>query len=130
MAITALEPFRRKYYQVFFQVHRVAGLLIFVFFSAHYPAGFWIVLCNVIIYMSDHATEMKGWLSPIPIRSARYGSGVLTLRMPSPGDAQPCQWVSVQAPKISGHESHPFSIAATDKDSIILVLKVTPGAWT
>jgi len=129
MSIVALPPLRQRMYHCFQQLHRL-GYWMLPLLILHIPQWYWLLPAMLLLgwdrwqmHNSTHAVQAAtlGWLDRTTV--------CLTLRWPQSGQVRAGDYVQIKVPAVSRWEWHPFSIAVSQDDRLMLKINVS-GDWT
>lgn len=135
--VLSIPRVRRRYsYELFLYTHRFCALLFAVFVVCHYPGILWWCVPSLLLYLSDHATQLKTWPrgggAPL-VKRTRAAAGVISVTLECPSDftrPKPLQWVRLHAPRISSLQWHPFTVASTTGAELTVAISACPSGWT
>jgi len=132
--VTSIPLVRRRYsYELFIHIHRMCSFMFAVCLSLHFPGILWWCLPSLLLYLSDHASQLHVWRNLMPVKRACCQGGVISVTLPCSAKftrPAPLQWVALQAPGLSLLQWHPFTVASSTDDEFTIAMRVFPHGWT
>ena len=128
MMITALDYFRRRYFEVFFYTHHLY-ILIFFYALIHAWSIWYFLAPGITLYFFDRLIRFVRGSHKVDVVSIAYGFGgnIRIEFRPPPGFSWKAgQYVFLNVPAVSIFQWHPFSISVSPySENIVLCLKGT-----
>jgi len=131
--LTSIPWVRRQYsYELFIHTHRWCSLIFAVCVAWHFSGILWWCVPSLLLYLSDHASQLSSWGNVLQVKYARSVDGVLSITLPCSGvpRPRPLQWVHLQVPDVSVLQWHPFTVASSTDSNFTVTMKVVPRGWT
>ncbi|KAG9402326.1 hypothetical protein AC1031_006949 [Aphanomyces cochlioides] len=138
MSLAAIDPIRRKFFEVFYYYHRVASIVGLVFVLLHSVCIQYAMIFPLAIYVLAWFVRFPTFLNRFEATTEVLCSKAVLITLPStPRTAKwvqssnPCVFFWVNIPSVSRFEWHPFSgIVTPDGKSIAFCMKaLTPGGF-
>ncbi|KAH9123168.1 hypothetical protein LEN26_004526 [Aphanomyces euteiches] len=138
MSVAAVDPIRRKFYEVFYYYHRVASIVGVVFVLLHSKAVQYAMIFPLAIYGLAWLIRFPTFLNRFEATTEVHCSKTVLITLPSTPrtekwvkNSNPCVFFWVNIPSVSRLEWHPFSgIVTPDGKSIAFCMKgLTPGGF-
>ncbi|OQR89421.1 transmembrane protein [Achlya hypogyna] len=131
MGLLALEPVRRRWYELFYYYHRIAAVVGIVFAMLHSRTVVYAMIFPVAIYGLSGLFRLRAFCNSFDATIDVHGTNTVTLVLPSTAQTKrwaatmnPCAFFWVCVPSVSATEWHPFSAIVTpDQDSIGFCMK-------
>ncbi|KAH9135244.1 hypothetical protein LEN26_006508 [Aphanomyces euteiches] len=138
MSLAAIDPIRRKFFEVFYYYHRVASIVGLVFVFLHSVCIQYAMIFPVAIYGLAWLVRFPTFLDRFEATTEVLCSKTVLVTLPSTPrtakwvqNSNPCVFFWVNIPSVSRYEWHPFSgIVTPDGKSIAFCMKaLTPGGF-
>lgn len=133
MGILALEPIRRKFFEVFYYSHIIAAYFAIPVVLWHAAAGWEYLLPGIAVWFVDRITRMVRSGSPVQLVDVTVYRDVTELRFRQPTmEAQAGQYVFINIPEVALYEWHPFTLStgAHSNEFTLHIKSMGPGTWT
>lgn len=133
MGVFALDPLRRRFFELFYYSHLVATYIAIPAVLWHAAASWEYLLPGVTVWFVDRLVRMYRSASVVKLLSIRACADVTELRWLQPTMVvAPGQYVFVNVAELSLFEWHPFTVSSSiDAECFALHIKAMgPGTWT
>jgi NAD(P)H-flavin reductase len=133
MGVFALEPVRRRFFELFYYSHIAAAYFAIPVVLWHAAAGWEYLLPGVTVWFVDRITRMLRSGSPVRLIDVTVFRDVTELRFRQPSmAAQAGQYVFINIPEVSLYEWHPFTLStgAHSNEFTLHIKSMGPGTWT
>jgi predicted ferric reductase len=130
MAVTSYQRFRRRSHELFFSVHHVF-LVVFLASSIHSWGSWLTLLPPLFMYIVNRAvSQYVVATANCAVVGVESVAGHTKLTLSCRPNHAPGQFVYLAMPSVSLVEWHPFSIASSTPDLLIIVKDMGPGTFT
>ncbi|CUG86525.1 ferric reductase, putative [Bodo saltans] len=133
MGVFALEPVRRRFFELFYYSHIAAAYFAIPVVLWHAAAGWEYLLPGVTVWFVDRITRMLRSGSPVQLVDVTVYRDVTELRFRQPSmTAQAGQYVFINIPEVALYEWHPFTLStgAHSNEFTLHIKSMGPGTWT
>jgi predicted ferric reductase len=133
MGILALNPIRRRFFEVFYYSHLFAAYLAIPAVLWHAAAGWEYLIPGLTVWFLDRCVRLARSNQVVVVRSVRSIQDFVEIKWSQPQmKAQPGQYVFINIPEISLFEWHPFTLSS-GVGSEFFSVHIKPmgdGSWT
>lgn len=137
MGIFALEPVRRRFFELFYYTHIFAAYLLIPVILWHAAAGWEYLLPGLTVWFVDRIMRMYRGGIPVHLIDCKVIGDVtqLTFRHSGLVGARPGQYVFINVPEISLFQWHPFTLSTSHESSesgchTLHIKSMGIGTWT
>eukprot|EP00667_Euglena_gracilis_P002570 EG_transcript_2572 len=136
LVVFAIEPVRRRHYELFRYTHWLAFLVV-VFAMMHSYAVCYAMVPSLALYFVDKAVQLWSMARPYRIVKATAVAGGTKLVLQGPGARRlrcaPGQYYLLAIPAVACLQRHPFTAALASADAetlTFLIRDLGPGTYT
>ncbi|OQR91852.1 transmembrane protein [Thraustotheca clavata] len=139
MGLIAIDPIRRRFYEVFYYYHRVMAVVGIVFAMLHSKTVVYGMIFPLVIYGLSAIYRLRAFFNAYKANFEIQGEDNINFILPSTAQTKhwaktmnPCSFFWVCVPSVSKLEWHPFSaIVNPEQDTIGFCMKAkTKGSFT